>query len=357
LDAFSSEVEVVEPPPNDAVAAPHVEVQSKNNGRRQNNGLVALWAAVIVLGATLAAAAATWQYQRRASAKAEGTLVVHTNPSGAELRIAGAVVGRTPLSMNLAPGSYRVQVGSGAQQRDLDVTLAPGASVQHQLDLPPAVVPVAKPASGALRVQTNLTRLTVTVDGVDRGTAPLTIEGLPLGEHQVVVRGESRTFRETVTIKPQETLTLVISPVETPNTVSAGWLTVYSPVTMQIRENGQLVGTTETAKFMFASGDHEIELANEPLGYRTVRRVKIASGQTAAIAVELPKVMLSINAQPWAEVWMNGERVGETPIANLPARLGSHEVVLRHPQLGERRETVLVTLHQPARLGVDMRRQ
>ena len=38
-------------------------------------------------------------------------------------------------------------------------------------------------------------------------------------------------------------------------------------------------------------------------------------------------------------------------------RVGSYEVVFRHPQLGERRENVLVTLRQPVRLGVDMRRE
>jgi hypothetical protein len=52
---------------------------------------------------------------------------------------------------------------------------------------------------------------------------------------------------------------------------------------------------------------------------------------------------------------MNGERVGETPIANLSKRVGTYEVVFKHPELGERRETMTVTLRQPSRLGVDMR--
>jgi hypothetical protein len=71
--------------------------------------------------------------------------------------------------------------------------------------------------------------------------------------------------------------------------------------------------------------------------------------------VELPYGSLSINAQPWAEVWIGSERIGETPIANLSRRVGSYDITFRHPELGERRETVLVTLRQPSRLGVDMR--
>ena len=66
---------------------------------------------------------------------------------------------------------------------------------------------------------------------------------------------------------------------------------------------------------------------------------------------------MNINAQPWAEVWVDGQRIGETPIGNLSRPVGPHEVVLRHPEFGERRETVIVTLKQPARLGVDMRKK
>ena len=61
-------------------------------------------------------------------------------------------------------------------------------------------------------------------------------------------------------------------------------------------------------------------------------------GKTTTVAVNLPSGSISINAQPWAEVWIAGERVGETPIANISRRVGSYEIVLRHPQLGERRE-------------------
>jgi hypothetical protein len=108
---------------------------------------------------------------------------------------------------------------------------------------------------------------------------------------------------------------------------------------------------------MLMSGEHEIEISSEALGFRTSRKVTIASGKTTSTDVELPTGLLSLNALPWAEVWVDGERVGDTPIANLSRRIGTHQVVFRHPQLGERTETVVVTLRQPTRLGVDMRRQ
>jgi hypothetical protein len=157
-------------------------------------------------------------------------------------------------------------------------------------------------------------------------------------------------------VKAGETLSLVISSIA-PAAASPGWLAVSAPVVMQLRENGQLIGTTEAEKLMLAAGDHDIEIVNDALGFKVSRRITVAPGKVASTAVELPHGVLSINALPWAEVWLDGERIGETPIANLNTRLGQHDVVFRHPQLGEKRETVLVTLRQPARLGVDLRRQ
>ena len=74
-----------------------------------------------------------------------------------------------------------------------------------------------------------------------------------------------------------------------------------------------------------------------------------------SVPVRLPSASISINAKPWAEAWVDGERVGDTPIGTLMRTIGRHEVVLRHPELGERRVPVLVTMGQPARVSVDFK--
>lgn len=231
-----------------------------------------------------------------------------------------------------------------------------GANIQHHLEIATPVPPAATEAVGSLKVQTGTPGMAVAVDGVERGKSPLTIAGLAPGDHQVVVRGEQQTVRQRVAIKAGETVALVISP-SGPSVAAPGWLVVSSPVVMQLLENGQIIGTTETAKLMLPSGDHDIQFVNDAIGYKTSRRITVPAGKVASTAVELPSGLLSINALPWAEVWLDGQRIGETPIANIPARPGSHEVMFRHPQFGERRETIFVTLRQPARLGVDLRRQ
>src|SRR3712207_7730258 len=58
---------------------------------------------------------------------------------------------------------------------------------------------------------------------------------------------------------------------------------------------------------------------------------------------------------PYTTLFRSGVAIGQTPIGNYQVPLGSHEVTFRHPELGERRQNVVVTARTPARLSVDMR--
>ncbi len=137
----------------------------------------------------------------------------------------------------------------------------------------------------------------------------------------------------------------------------AGSIAIASPVPVQVFEDQRLIGTSEMDRILLPAGKHVIELVADPVGYRATRTVTVTAGQTAALAVDLPRVPLSINAIPWAEVFIDGTRIGETPLGNLPQTLGAHEIVFRHPQLGERRLNVMVTTKEPARFSIDMRQQ
>jgi hypothetical protein len=108
---------------------------------------------------------------------------------------------------------------------------------------------------------------------------------------------------------------------------------------------------------MVPAGRHDIEIVNVPLGYRVVRSVQVVPGKVLALAVELPKQRISLNAVPWAEVWIDGQKAGETPIGDMSVSVGPHEVVFRHPELGEQRHAITVTATAAARLSVDMRKK
>ncbi len=137
----------------------------------------------------------------------------------------------------------------------------------------------------------------------------------------------------------------------------AGMLTVTAPVPLRLYLRGRLVGTTEAESTMLPQGTHDLEFVNEGVGFRARRTVSIKAGATSAVKLDAPPGTLHINAVPWAEVWIDGERIGETPIGNLQTRIGNREIVFRHPDLGERRATALVTLKEPVRISMDMRKK
>jgi hypothetical protein len=132
-------------------------------------------------------------------------------------------------------------------------------------------------------------------------------------------------------------------------------VSVKAPVAIEVREGGRLIGTTDADRIMMAAGRHDVELVNDTLGYRVTRSIQVPPGKVTPLSIEMPMGVINVNASPWAEVWIDGRRVGETPIGNLPMSIGPHEVVFRHPQLGEKRQAVSVTLKAPVRLSVEMK--
>ena len=301
---------------------------------------------------------AYWFVAARAAAEPEsGSVAVISDPSGSPISVDGVSRGMTPFSMVLKPGLHEVAVGAGAQLRSQTVNVTSGGDARIFFELPrgteSAAVPIAA-AVGGLHVATEPPGAKVLIDGEARGVAPLTISDLTAGEHAVVVQGTGEPVSRTVTVQEGAVASLVIS-MNSASAFASGWLAI-SGVPVQIMENGTLLGSTETPRILVPAGSHELELTNAALGYRVTRTVQVVAGKTSSITLEAPQGTLSINALPWAEVWVDGKPAGETPIGNLSLTIGNHELLFRHPELGEQRKTVTVGALAPVRVGVDLRK-
>jgi hypothetical protein len=134
-----------------------------------------------------------------------------------------------------------------------------------------------------------------------------------------------------------------------------GGARITAPVDLQVYKDGALLGTT-AGPIALDEGSHTLDLVNDTLGYRTRQTVAVKAGQLTAVRVTVPQGRININATPWANVWINGNAAGETPIANLSLPIGSHEIVFRHPQLGEQRTTATVRADGIARISVSFQR-
>ena len=87
------------------------------------------------------------------------------------------------------------------------------------------------------------------------------------------MQADGASARHTVNVQAGGTASLVVPMgAAAPGGPVSGWLAVKAPFTLEIREQGRLLGTTETDRIMMASGRHELELVNEALGYRSTPR-------------------------------------------------------------------------------------
>jgi hypothetical protein len=106
---------------------------------------------------------------------------------------------------------------------------------------------------------------------------------------------------------------------------------------------------------MLPAGRHDLDVVNEVLGLFQRHTVRVTAGQVATVKLAWPTGGLAINAVPWAEAFIDGKSLGETPIGNVQVPIGRHEIVFRHPQFGEHSVFVTVTTRETARVGIDLR--
>ncbi len=292
-----------------------------------------------------------------------GTLKVDSRPTGAEVKVDGQVRGTTPLSLPLQPGAHVIEIAAGSEPRVIPVTVSAGETLSQYVELAGAS------ALGRLSIASTPTGANVLVNGQPRGVTPLDLPDIEPGEHEVVLELDGRRVRQAVSVTGGATTTVALSlegpPVTElaagmlPSPASApalGHLVVQVPFEMRVLSRGAQIGLT-SSRLGLPPGTYELEIVSDTLGFRTTARVDIVAGRTVRLPVSLPKGVAHLNATPWAEVWIDGEKVGETPIGNLPVTIGPHEIVFRHPELGEQAHAATVTASAPLRLSVDLTRK
>lgn len=125
-----------------------------------------------------------------------GTLVVNSQPAGAEVLINGQSIGTTPLSINLNAGNYSVEL-----RRPGYNNLRTTASIQagRTVTLSPTMV-LTPPPQGTLRVNSNPSGSQVLINGRVVGNTPLTIK-LNSGSYAVEIRRSGfTTYKSTIVV-------------------------------------------------------------------------------------------------------------------------------------------------------------
>jgi hypothetical protein len=290
-----------------------------------------------------------------AAATNVGTVHIESTPPGATVLLNGQDRGATPATLLLAAGDYQLELVRGAQRQLLPVKVKAGSEGVYQ------VVLSGTADVGEIRVASDPAGVAVAIDGTRRGITPLTVSQIPAGGHTVTVFGPSGSIQNKVEVAAGGVAAVAVTlsaakPVATGGTTAVGYVSVEAPMEMQLLENGKLVGTSRMDRIILPAGAHDIEAVNEALGYSSMQRVMVTADTATKVQFEVPTAKVSVNAIPWADVTIDGKSVGQTPIGNLAVAIGSHEIVYKHPQLGEQRQTITVTVSGPNRFSAAMRK-
>jgi membrane protein involved in colicin uptake len=209
---------------------------------------------------------------------------------------------------------------------------------------PPPAVPASSGAGGHLAITTEPAGARILLDGKFVGTAPMTIDAITPGRHVVTLQGDSGAIRKSVRIEPGKTVSLDVP-------VFSGFAVISAPIVLDVAENGRALGTSDN-QIMLGAGHHEVHLENKDLSYSGTLAIDVEPGETAHLTVD-PRGRANINAIPWAEVYVDGESIGQTPLANVAIRLGVREIVFKNPQFPDRKIVTTIKSGEPATITVD----
>jgi hypothetical protein len=299
-------------------------------------------ATILVAGLALAIVAALViagrSYYKRISTP--GTVVVDSTPRGSEVLVDGTARGVTPLTLTLEPGDHVLALRRNGITRQFPIDVTPGAQLSRQLDWSTVR------ATGTLAISSTPSKARVTVDGKERGVTPLTVADLPVGMRRIVIESSAGTVRREVRVVADSLVTIN-------ETIISGWIAAFAPFELQIYEGTRLLGTTEDGRIMAPPGPHELDFVNTRLGFRERRVIEVNPGATTAVNITTAVGIVQITAPAGADVLVDGVLFGATPLRELRLPIGLHEIVLRHPELGEQRVSITVGASAPTEVVID----
>ena len=242
-------------------------------------------------------------------------------------------VGRTYL-----PGRTAVPGEPGAQVEAPAATSPSTAASATDAETP---IP---PGRGRLVIQTQPPGVKVLLDRKPVGETPLMLD-VPPGRHILTFQTTGGEIVKSVRTAAGKTETLDLP-------VFSGWVAVFAPIVLRVSADGRSIGTTEESRLMLPPGRHQLTLTNKELGYSAVEQVDIEPGEVKSVNVN-PRGTVNLNAVPWAEVWLDGQKLGDTPLAGTPVPLGQREFVFKNPQFGEKKVSATIKAGENSPVTVD----
>ncbi|RLF79384.1 hypothetical protein DRN44_08975, partial [Thermococci archaeon] len=250
------------------------------------------------------------------------TLVVSSTPSGASVYIGGEYKGQTPLTLNVPPGTYTVEIRKTDYKPHTEtITLQAGEERQINVQL--------EALFGFLNVYSNVQGASVYIDGKKIGETPLKEYKISTGSHRIEVRPDNQDYNpysETVVIEPTKTHTINARLTLKEATLSVG----STPTGADVYVNNQYSGTTPLT-LKLTPGTYTVKITKddyEPY----VETVTLNPGESKSINIQLKALFGFLNIYSnvqGADVYIDGVKVGTTPLKAYKLSVGDHKIEIR----------------------------
>ncbi len=312
-----------------------------------------------------------------------GKISVISSPPGAQVYLDGVSQGTAPLTItSVTAGSHTVDLELISYQTfQTTVTVSAGQKATVSATLTPI------PTSGGLSITSTPSGATILVDGVKTGVTPMGVELLP-GSHVVklqksgyteytgtftVVAGKMAPVTIQLVVLPQTTTVTVTTTAQQTTATGGGTLSIQSnPTHAAIRLDGIDQGTTPKSVPNLKAGTHTVTLSYP--GYNDwTGTVTIVTGATMPITITLiaksgtsPGTLpataspsgtgtLVVRSTPdGANVYLDGTRLGVTPLTLSTVTPGTHRILLTHSGYTDYEETVQVSIGAESEVAAEM---
>lgn len=194
-----------------------------------------------------------------------------------------------------------------------------------------AASPAKSPSGGEFHITTQPAGAALTVDGVKRGVAPVTLSGLPAGDHLVVAAlAGHEDARKTVILiaeNPRTEVDLRLEPI-------AGLVLIHTePAGAEVKVDGADRGRTPLFLSDILLGKHRVQLALQGHQPKEIDlTIRDRTPQKIAVSMTSDSAKIILDSTPTgAAVTLNGIDKGKTPCAldRIPAGDSKLEVALQ----------------------------
>ncbi len=282
-----------------------------------------------------------------------GTLLV-TSDQGGDVYVDGQRRDAAPaIITGIAAGEHVIEVrkeGLAPWRQTVTVPAGQQAKVAATFG--------ATAGSSSLRIISNEPDVQVFVDGEDKGKAPITLQTIKPGEHIVGARKTGfKPVEQTVRVAATESAIVSLRMEAAPPDRPHGSLKVQSTVAnAEVFVDGSSLGRAPVDRNDLDPGKHYIIVHKD--GFTDFKReIVLVENQPVTLVADLSATgsVRVLSTPEGADVRVDGELIGKTPVQRDAVPAGDHVIELRVKGYFDHKETVKVDGGREKLFSVDMK--